>query len=257
MFLEVRDLNFSYDNSGSPHLLEGINFSLEKHEAISIIGPSGCGKSTLLKIICGLLKANSGAVLKENKAIKGADTQTSYVSSEFGLLPWYSVYKNVELPLKLHGVDATQRKEKVNLALEKVELKKYSKKFPKELSMGQKQRACIAKAIAVDTNLMLCDEPLCHVDDINRINLQDIFLESQIANKYAQILITHNIDEALKLSSRVLVFSEKPSTIIYELDNSNHLDKDYLFSQDFIIKRQLLQQKLKDALACNKEGLQK
>ena len=200
--------------------LDGINLDVRDGEVLSLVGPSGCGKSTLLRIIAGLGDASSGEV-----SVNGADPtsaqargQTAFVFQEATLLPWRPVRANVELPLELQGaMPKTQWKSVVDEALELVGLENFDKAYPRELSGGMRMRVSIARALVTKPKLLLMDEPFGALDEITRQKLNVDLLRLKEVLGATIIFVTHNVFEAIYLSSRIAIMSVRPGRFVREV----------------------------------------
>lgn len=219
-FLELHDVSLDYPaKPGEVRALENVSFSLEPHESIAIIGPSGCGKSSLLKIIQGLVTATSGTVLFEGEPVTRPARDIALILQDFGLLPWRTCAKNVELALSVRRMPRSERRQRVAEALALVELSGVARSLPRELSGGMRQRLAIARALAVDSRLLLMDEPLSALDALLRERMQERLLALWQEQGYAQIIVTHSIEEAVFLGQRIIVLSAKPGRIVDVIDN--------------------------------------
>nr|WP_245156566.1 ABC transporter ATP-binding protein [Clostridium aminobutyricum] len=195
------------------HTLDNINLEINQGEFISILGPSGCGKSTLLNIIAGLEKASEGKVLLNGKEIKGAGPDRAVMFQESALFPWLRVIDNVEFGMKMAGINAADRKEKALKYLKMVHLTKFQQAYVHELSGGMKQRVALARALTLDSEVLLMDEPFAALDsqtkNILQLELQRIWLET----RKTIIFVTHNVEEAVLLSDRVVVMAANPGKV--------------------------------------------
>ena len=211
MFLKIENLNKTFSNG--LECLTNISLELNNDDFLSIVGPSGCGKSTLLKIISDLVSISKGKIIfsKDNPNI-------SFVFQEPSLLPWANVFDNVMLPLRLK-YNALNR-EKVDFFINLVGLYEFSKSYPRELSGGMKMRVSLARALVTDPELILFDEPFSALDEFTREQLNYEILALKDETNYNCIFVTHNIREAVFLSNRILLFSNRPGTIIKEMDIS-------------------------------------
>ena len=199
--------------------LEGINLTVREGEVISLVGPSGCGKSTLLRIIAGLGDATAGSV-----TVNGADPasseargSTAFVFQEATLLPWRTVRHNVELPLELRGTPKSEWATTVNEALELVGLSKFDRAYPRELSGGMRMRVSIARALVTKPKLLLMDEPFGALDEITRQKLNMDLLRLKDVLGATVIFVTHNVFEAVYLSSRIAAMSVRPGRFVREI----------------------------------------
>ena len=212
--LRVENLSKIFKGNGDIlQVLDSISFLVKEGEFLTIVGPSGCGKTTLIRIIAGLENPTSGKVILENEIIKSPSKKIGYVPQEFSLFPWKTVKKNIEFGLKLQGISKVQSKKKIRELLSLVGLEKFENYYPKDLSGGMKQKVAIARALAIDQTLLLLDEPLISIDAQNRNKLQDDLLKIWKKSKRTIIFITHNIDEAVYLSDRIIILSGLPASV--------------------------------------------
>jgi len=190
--------------------IDQLSLSIDEHEFVSIVGPSGCGKSTFLNVLLGLIKPDSGDIRLHGKPIAGPGTDRAMVFQEFGLLPWRTVQSNVELGLELKGMAASERRAICGKLIDMVGLAGFEGHFPHELSGGMKQRVGLARALATDPNVLLMDEPFAALDaqtrDLMQVELLRIWQEA----KKTVLFVTHQIDEAIYLSDRVIVMTKRP-----------------------------------------------
>lgn len=221
--LEFRDVSLRYgERAGSSEgllALESLNLRVAAGESVAIIGPSGCGKSSTLRMAAGLLKPTSGQVLIDDAPVGRPRQTTALILQDFGLLPWKTVQANVELGLKVRGVAKEERFAKADRALELVGLADFASAFPGELSGGMQQRLALARALALDVDLLLMDEPLSALDALLREQMQDLLLALWEREGYAQVLVTHSIDEAVYLGQRIVVLSSRPGHVVSVKDN--------------------------------------
>lgn len=220
--IEVKEIKKSFKKSGSQELLvlDRVNFSIYEGEIIAILGKSGSGKSTLLRIIAGLIPPTDGQVLYHNEPIHRPVPGLTMVFQHFALLPWLTVLENVELGLEAQGIAKAERQKKALDAIDVVGLDGFESAYPKELSGGMSQRVGIARAIVVDPEVLLMDEPFSALDVLTADNLRGDLLDiwqSDKTNIKAVVLVTHNIEEAVLLADRILVFSNDPGFVRAEI----------------------------------------
>jgi NitT/TauT family transport system ATP-binding protein len=215
--VQVRDVNKRYGNGTLA--LEGINLEVREGEFISLVGPSGCGKSTLLRIVAGLGDVSDGLVLVNDSAPTSVQARgsTAFVFQEATLLPWRTVRANVELPLELQGVPKANWKSVVSETLELVGLSQFDKAFPRELSGGMRMRVSIARALVTRPKLLLMDEPFGALDEITRQRLNSDLLRLKEILGATVIFVTHNVFEAVFLSSRIAIMSARPGRFVREV----------------------------------------
>ncbi|HHH20733.1 MAG TPA: ATP-binding cassette domain-containing protein [Nitratifractor sp.] len=196
-----------------------VDLKIKKDEIISIIGHSGCGKSTLLNMISGLDAQTSGHLFLKGKEIKGPGPDRAVVFQNHSLLPWLTVYNNINMAVKkvMPDLSAKELKERVEKFISLVNLDHAKDKFPGEISGGMKQRVGIARALSVKPDVLLMDEPFGALDSLTRANLQDHLMRIQQNVKNTVIIITHDIDEAVLLSDRVIMMTNGPEATIGEI----------------------------------------
>ena len=205
---------------GTIKVLDGIDLSITTDEFVAIVGPSGCGKTTLLRILNGLITPSGGRVLYRGNPLNGVNLGCAMVFQSFALLPWLTVRENVELGLEARGMSPEQRARKANFFIDKVGLDGYEEAYPRELSGGMKQRVGLARAVAVEPELLLMDEPFSSLDALTSVALReellDLWRDPEIPLRTI-LLVTHIIEEAVELSDRVIVLSNRPARILKDL----------------------------------------
>jgi len=196
-----------------------VNLEIKENEIISIIGHSGCGKSTLLNMIAGLDAQSEGAIVLQNRHVQGPGPERAVVFQNHSLLPWLSVYENIEMAVKkvMPQLGKEELKARVEKFITMVNLDAASKKLPSEISGGMKQRVGIARALAIKPKVLLMDEPFGALDSLTRANLQEHLMRIQQNVKNTVIIITHDIDEAVLLSDRVIMMTNGPEATIGEI----------------------------------------
>lgn len=209
--VKIINLNKKFINKEKDiHALKDINLNIEQGEFISIIGSSGCGKSTLLRVIAGLETSYQGEVIFNGEKIVKPSREIGVIFQDHRLLPWLTVYENIEFTL----ADGIKDKEKIiNENIELVGLKGFEKSYPSELSGGMAQRAAIARALANKPKILLLDEPFGALDAITKINMQEELINIWKKEKITMVIITHDIDEAVYLGERVVVMTPRPGQI--------------------------------------------
>ena len=197
--LEVKNISFTYKGEGI--LIDNISFSLEKNEFLSIVGSSGCGKSTIIKLIAGIEKAGTGNI---------SGLSTGYMPQKDLLLPWRTVLENILLSVELNKKSLAEGKEKAEEYLKKLNLYEYKDKLPHELSGGMRQRVSFLRTLLTEADILLLDEPFSALDAITKEYLQKWLLDTLKEFNKSIVFITHDINEALYLSDRILVCENKP-----------------------------------------------
>ncbi len=219
--VEIKNLNLIYQSTKSEtEALTDINLTIEKEEFVSIVGPSGCGKTTILSLITGLIKPTSGQVLVMGKTPNLKNNFCGYMFQRDNLLPWRTIEKNIYFGLELKKLASKERKEKALDLTNKYGLSEFLKKHPSELSGGMRQRVALIRTLALQPELLLLDEPFSALDYQTRLELcDDIFNIIKTEQKTA-ILVTHDIQEAISMSDRIIVLSARPGKIkaIHTLD---------------------------------------
>jgi len=217
--LENMGITFNTDN-GPLNVLKDVSLKIDKGEFISLIGHSGCGKSTVLNIVAGLLNATQGGVLLENREVNEPGPDRAVVFQNHSLLPWLSVYDNVRLAVDQVFKKTKSRQERHEWTLHNLELVHMSHALgrrPEEISGGMKQRVGIARALAMEPKVLLMDEPFGALDSLTRTHMQDSLMEIQNDLNNTVIMITHDVDEAVLLSDRIVMMSNGPSATIGEI----------------------------------------
>jgi NitT/TauT family transport system ATP-binding protein len=201
--------------------LDDISFDVREGQFVSLVGPSGCGKSTLLRMVAGLGPITAGEILVEGlppRQARQEKADTAFVFQDATLMPWRDVLGNVELPLELRGVSKSERRSTVMQALETVGLAEVTKAYPRELSGGMRMRVSLARALAAHPRLLLMDEPFGALDEITRQRLNGELLRLCALANWTVVFVTHNVFEAVFLSTRILVMSARPGRIIAEVE---------------------------------------
>jgi ABC-type nitrate/sulfonate/bicarbonate transport system ATPase subunit len=232
--LSFDSVTLTYEGSDrSVRALEALSLEIGAGEAVSVIGPSGCGKSTLLLLAAGLLVPTDGSVLVEGTPLAGPRRETALILQDFGLLPWKTVEANAGLGLEVRGVAREERRRRSAEALERVGLADFAHAYPAELSGGMRQRLGLARAVALDADLLLMDEPLSALDALKREDLQDVLLELWQRRGHTQVLVTHSIEEAVFLGRRVVVMTPRPGRVAAIVDNPGMGSVGYRDSEEY------------------------
>ena len=209
--LSINQVNKTFQNENERiHVLDNIDLSVKEGEFTVIIGPSGCGKSTLLKLIAGLDLDFEGNIVVGNHEVNGPSKDRGFIFQEHRLFPWLTVEKNIAGNLSLKEADIRKR---VDDLISLVNLKGFEKAYPRQLSGGMSQRVAIARALLRNPEVLLLDEPFGALDAFTRNHLQDALLEIWKKNQTTMVLVTHDIDEAIFLSSKVVVMDAKPGRV--------------------------------------------
>jgi NitT/TauT family transport system ATP-binding protein len=215
--LEISDIRMSYERPRTgDHLvaIDGVSLNIPNGAFVSIVGPSGCGKSTLLLIVGGLLQPTSGTVTIDGRPVTSPGPDRAIVFQEASLFPWFTALRNCAYGLECQGVDRREAEKRARPLLKMVGLSGFEHHYPSELSVGMQQRANLARAIAVDPEVLLMDEPFAALDAQTRELMQAELLGIWAQAQKTVLFITHQIDEAIYLSDRVIVMSARPGRII-------------------------------------------
>lgn len=218
--VKIEGLSFAYKNDNRL-ILKDISIDVQAGTFVALLGQSGCGKSTFLRLLAGLETATAGTIFLDDRPVSGASLDKGMVFQDYGLFPWMTAGENIMLALKQRFPQQDKKKLK-QLALDTLHAvgldESVYRKLPKELSGGMKQRCAIAQAFGIDPPILLMDEPFGALDAVTRARLQDLVLKlwSQENPKKTVFFVTHDVDEALLLANRIIVFGQSPSNIIYE-----------------------------------------
>jgi len=251
-YIEGRNVNLTFrpPNRAPVRALQGFDIDIHEGEFLSIVGPSGCGKSTFLNVLLGLLKPDSGDLSMDGRRIAGPGTDRAMVFQEFGLLPWRTVQHNIELGLELKGMPPSGRRTISGRFIELVGLSGFGQHYPHELSGGMKQRVGLARALATDPDVLLMDEPFAALDAQTRDLMQVELLRIWQETRKTVLFVTHQIDEAIYLSDRVMVMSKRPgrSKKIFAIDLPRPRDYEMRVTPEFNELKLEIWQMLKDEI---------
>jgi NitT/TauT family transport system ATP-binding protein len=207
----VRVVDVTMDFAGGVRALEDISFGLPKGELTSIIGPSGCGKTTTLKIVAGLIQPTSGEVLVNGSPVRGPGPDRAMVFQDFALMPWATVLRNAAFELR--GVPRKEREATAREYIAKMNLTGFEDHYPHQLSGGMRQRVGLARAMAVDADILLMDEPFASVDEQIRRKFQEDLLELLGDERKTVVFVTHSIEEAVYVSDQVVIMTRGPGRV--------------------------------------------
>jgi NitT/TauT family transport system ATP-binding protein len=203
---------------GGVHALDDINLEFRRGELTSLLGPSGCGKTTLLKIIAGLLEPTAGEVEVNGRAVTGPGPERAFVFQDFALMPWATVLRNAAFGLELRGVAQAERESRARHYIGEVGLTGFEQAYPHELSGGMRQRVGLARALAVEAEVLLMDEPFSAVDEQTRRKFQEDLIRLREIERKTFILVTHSIEEAVYLSDRIVLLTPHPGRVADVID---------------------------------------
>ncbi len=207
--IQTKDIFYIYRNEETGERLEvlkNVSVTIHHGEFVSIIGPSGSGKSTFLKILTGLIKPRKGEVISHAK-------EMSVIFQNFALFPWLTVKENIDFGLKMKGISKKEREKITKEKIEEVELIGFEKKYPSELSGGMKQRVGIARALAMNPDVLFMDEPFSSLDALTAEHLRAKLHDLWLKYKMTIVMVTHLVEEAVELSDRIIVFSQRPASV--------------------------------------------
>lgn len=232
-FLKISDLSIEYEvNKKIITAVKNINFQAKEFERLVLLGPSGCGKSSILKVIGGFIKPSNGVVIFDKEQISKPAINRAFVFQEFDqLLPWKTALENVVFAIR--SSRKIQKNEAIKIAkksLEKVNLSHSENNYPHQLSGGMKMRVAIARSLALGSKMILMDEPFASLDAITRKKMQDDLLKLWEETHFTMIFVTHSIDEAIKLGSKIIILSTNPSEIIKEIEVNSLTTKEEISS---------------------------
>jgi len=233
--LEIEQISKTYGHGpGAVRAIDNVDFSVRQGEFCSVVGPSGCGKTTLMKILSGLDRPTQGRVMLHGAEVAGPPQDMAMVFQDYSrsLLPWMSVLKNVKLPRKAKGIPRRQQETLARDALESVGLSDAVDRYPWQLSGGMQQRVAIARALAYQANVLLMDEPFASVDAQTRADLEDLLLRVWREFNITIVFVTHDIDEAVYMSDRIVALRPSPTSVKETIDVDLERPRDQLSTRD-------------------------
>jgi len=213
--IEIRDVTKAFGASESDRVLalDGITLDVAKGELVCLLGPSGCGKSTLLNAVAGFVVPTSGEIIADGKRVTDPGPDRGMVFQEYALFPWMTVRANVAFGLEMRGEGRAQVAQKVDALLAKLRLTDFAERFPKDLSGGMRQRVAIARVLALDSPILLMDEPFGALDALTRRNLQQELLRIWLELNKTILFVTPSIDESIYLADRIVVMTYRPGRV--------------------------------------------
>lgn len=246
--IEIKHLNKIFiRNKEKLEVLKDINLTLCENQFVSIIGPSGCGKSTILRILTGLEDEFSGDIFVNGINLANSSYKFCYMPQKDLLMPWRTIYKNIILPLEIDGRLNSAESMEVKALIKEFGLEGFENFYPSEISGGMKQRAGLLRTFLMNSDIMLLDEPFGALDAITRMNMQEWLLNVLSEHKKSVLFITHDIDEAIFLSDRVYVLSDRPATVVETLDIEfeRPRKREMLATHEFLKYKELILKALK------------
>jgi NitT/TauT family transport system ATP-binding protein len=256
--IEINNLSFSFTRD-APLIFQNFSWGVKRGEHWTILGPSGCGKTTLLKLLAGLYSPQAGQLRIDDKLIKRPRPDTGLILQDYGLLPWATVWMNAALGLRIrrfYGRDGVhtpkdapmpnrrERHEIIERWLSRLKIWEHRRKFPGQLSGGQRQRVAIARTLALEPDLLLMDEPFNSLDAPTREGLQDLIIELRAELNMTTIIVTHAVDEAAILGSRILFLQEPPNQSPTIIENRASGTPAYRTSADYLAMRNHLRERM-------------
>lgn len=237
-------MKFSFKNVqkrfGDLQVIQEFNRDVQSGELVALVGPSGCGKSTLLHIAAGLERQSAGTVLVDDKPITGPNPERTLMFQENALYPWLTLADNVAMALELQGKKKREARQHAHTWLEKVQLKNFEHYYPHQVSGGMRQRAALARAFVSEPKALLLDEPFGALDALTRMTLQDALRQLIREVRPTVLLVTHDVDEALFLADRILVFSKRPAVVLKEFSLA-HYEKTHDLTEFGPMRREILE----------------
>lgn len=240
MVFKIKKVNKNFKNKKMEmEILKDIDLTIEDGEFLVLLGPSGCGKTTLLRMIAGLDFPSSGSITENDEPILNPSPERGFVFQQYSLFPWRTVLDNVAFGLEVKGKETEERYEKAKNYIEMVGLSAFLDSYPNQLSGGMKQRVAIARALVNEPNSLLMDEPFAALDVLSRHKLQREIIQIWEQETKTIIFVTHNVDEAVFLADRILVFSERPGRIIETFNIELERMRDRTSGEYLDIKRKI------------------
>ncbi|CAK6500243.1 Aliphatic sulfonates import ATP-binding protein SsuB (plasmid) [Pantoea sp. Nvir] len=213
--IEIENVSHHFTLEGSDlPVLENISLRVRPGEFVALLGPSGCGKSTLLRLLAGLEQPTSGLLAEEGRAITAPHPSRVVVFQDPTLYPWRTIYDNVGLGLQIRGESKQAAQARIDAMLQRVGLKEFARAWPHQLSGGMAQRAALARALVNHPRLLILDEPLGKLDSLTRLRMQQEIVDLWQEQNFTTLMVTHDVEEALVMANRVVVFSSRPARVL-------------------------------------------
>ncbi len=232
VIISLKKVNLIYKQGGREFLaLKDIDFNIYDKDFICLLGPSGCGKTSLLNVLAGYDRPTTGEITVDGKTLKGPNPEIGVIFQQPNLFPWLNVKKNVEFGLKFKKISRGERNDIVDYYLDIVGLSDFKTMLPFQLSGGMRQRAAIARTLATDPKIVLLDEPFSALDALTREKMQVHIHSIQERSKKSFFFITHDVDEALLLSSRILIMHPGPGTLVKDFTNPLNKESSHFFKE--------------------------
>ena len=215
--LRFDNVSFKYEDEDK-NIIEDLSFEVKPNQFVSIIGASGCGKSTIFRLITKLLKADKGSIYVDGKDITSCNMGTGYMPQKDLLFPWRTIKKNIMLPMEIQKENKKEMNRKADEILKQVGLYEYKDKYPKDLSGGMRQRISFARTLLTDSDLLLLDEPFSALDSLTRLSMQEWLIDQWQRLNKTVVFITHDVEEAIFLSSHIYVVTDDPIKELKEIE---------------------------------------
>ncbi|SFS11193.1 NitT/TauT family transport system ATP-binding protein [Agrococcus baldri] len=249
--ISIKDVSHRYTAKGREETvaLSNVNLEIEDNEFVTIIGPSGCGKTTLMRAVGGLVQPTEGEITIDGQRVTGPHQQAAVVFQNFALLPWASILDNVAFGLELQGMGKADRIAKAEQYIKRVGLSGFERKYPRELSGGMQQRVGLARALAVETPILLMDEPFGALDQQTRRYMQEELIQIWEGDRRTVIFVTHDMEEAVLLGDKVVLMSARPGKIeeVIDVDIARPRDPEAVErSEVFAEKKEYLWRRLRE-----------
>ncbi len=228
-------------------VLEDISFAVNDGDFVTVMGESGCGKSTLLNLISGLLPLTAGDIRVDGERVKGPDPSRALLFQQPSLLPWLNVEENIIFGCRIRG-EKDDLKMRSRQLIDIMGLTGFEKVYPHELSLGMAQRVCLARALIGHPKILLLDEPFAALDTINRSHLQEELIEFWMVEKFSAVLVTHDVDEAILMGTKVVLLGGRPCRIIETYEVNLNYPRD-ITGRSFFLLRSAILKKLKDSFS--------
>lgn len=239
--IDVRSVNLSYGvGDERKDVLQDISFRIKPDSTCAIIGPSGCGKSSLLFLLAGLRKPDSGQIM-----IPGSP-RCGTILQNYGLFPWKTVSQNIGLGLALRKIDKVAIAQKVASLIDEMGLTGFDDYFPVQLSGGMQQRVAMARAMAIEPEILLMDEPLSSLDALTRERLQNLFVQIRVKKQITSVIVTHSIEEAVFLGNTIVVLGKRPAKVLQTVENPEAGDLSYRGQEQFYARCTMLRDLLRE-----------
>ncbi len=255
--LHVEHVSVTFPSpQGGLGALGDITLQVREGEFVCLLGPSGCGKSTLLRVLSGLLEPTAGQVTLRGAPLAGPSDEIGIVFQQTNLMPWRTVLRNITLPLDIQGVEASQARQRAQELIRLVGLEGFEESYPDELSGGMAQRVAIARALIRDPAILLLDEPFASLDALTRERMNLELLRIWEARRKTVLMVTHSIQEAILLSDRVVVMTERPGQIITDLDVSlpHPRSQELVYDEAFIALSRCIRDSIREQRTCEHQG---